>query len=65
MVVANPLGVYAQRSIYDIPYIRKSNQQHSSSFQTKRIGFLLLQLFSSNQDVRHMEHYSFLLTPNS
>jgi hypothetical protein len=65
MVVANLLGAYAQPSLSDIPYIWKCNQQHIFSFLAKIIGFLLLQLFSSNWDVRHMEHYAFLLIPNS
>jgi hypothetical protein len=65
MVVANMLGVYAHISLSHIPYIWKCNQKHPSSFMARRIGFLLLQLFSGNQDVWHMENYAFLLIPNS
>jgi hypothetical protein len=51
MVVANPLGVYAQLSLSDIPYISQCNQQHPSSFLAKSTSFLMLQLFSDNWDV--------------
>jgi hypothetical protein len=61
MVVATALGAYAQPSLSDIPYIWQCNQQHISSFMAKRIGFLLLQLFFGNWDVRHTKNYAFLL----
>jgi hypothetical protein len=61
MAIANLLGVYVKPLLFGIPYTWLCNQPHLFSFQTKILGFLLLQLSFGNEDVHHMEHYAFLL----